>query len=149
LVWDWPALPEALGWLGGSRAANAARPGDSGYGDLSGEGPTLVVNTTPLGMWPRTRSSPLSAADVRRLPRDCAVVDLIYRPRETLLIQRAQAAGLPTLGGAEMLVRQGAASLALWLGRDPGAPALEAMRQGVEAALAEEVSRDAASGNRR
>jgi shikimate dehydrogenase len=77
------------------------------------EGADLVVNATPLGM---RGENLLSGAPFR--PNQC-IVDLIYSPPATPLIERARAAGANGWGGLGMLVRQAAASFALWTGRQP------------------------------
>ena len=126
-VWSWQAMDEALSWL--SQAP------------CSGLNPGLaaLVNTTPVGMWPRPGASPLALQQLDLLSRDCLVVDLIYRPRPTRLLREAVARGLPVVDGLEMLVRQGFAALGLWLGCDPGQEALKAMRRAVESALEGDV----------
>src|SRR5262249_40351294 len=90
-----------------------------------------IVNTTPVGMYPNHRASPLSASEL-----NCSLVfDMIYRPRQTLLLQLAAKRGIETVSGVEMFVAQGAAQWELWTGRP--AP-VEAMRQAVESALGQE-----------
>ena len=77
----------------------------------------LIVNTTPLGMAPRTdEMPPVPWAAV------CAgtfFYDIIYTPRETKFLQHAAALGCPTLNGEAMLVGQGAAAFSLWTGKEP------------------------------
>jgi len=75
----------------------------------------LLVNTTPIGMYPHSNASPLTAAEMATLPSQAIAYDLIYRPRPTQFLQQAQAQGCTTLDGLEMLVQQGAAALAIWL----------------------------------
>jgi shikimate dehydrogenase len=58
------------------------------------------------------------------------VVDLVYRTGGTPLLAAARRLGLRTLGGAEILVRQGALSLRLWTGLEPP---LDVMRAAVDA----------------
>ncbi len=77
----------------------------------------LIVNTTPLGMSPNIASSPWPSEIP--FPPDAAVYDLVYNPRETLLVQRARAAGLRATTGLGMLVAQAALSFELWTGRVP------------------------------
>ncbi|MDX2084122.1 MAG: shikimate dehydrogenase [Candidatus Melainabacteria bacterium] len=79
----------------------------------------LVVNTTPIGMYPQVDHSPLSEAALRTLPEDAAVVDLVYNPLETLLLHQARALSLVTVGGLGMLVHQGAAAFQHWTGHRP------------------------------
>ncbi|MDO9326112.1 MAG: shikimate dehydrogenase [Methanoregula sp.] len=64
--------------------------------------PDLVVNATPLGMEPDTRS-PLR--DEQILP-GMTVYDLVYTPPETPLIQAAQKIGCHTILGTEMFIHQ-------------------------------------------
>lgn len=73
----------------------------------------VLINTTPVGMWPKTNDSPMPAESLksRRL-----VFDLIYRPLKTGLLRDAEAAGSRTLGGLAMFVRQAATQCSLWTG---------------------------------
>jgi shikimate dehydrogenase len=73
---------------------------------------TLVVNTTPLGMFPQVDVSPWPQ-DLA-LPEQAAVYDLVYNPRETRLVHEAHAAGLPAAGGLGMLLEQAALSFEIW-----------------------------------
>lgn len=77
----------------------------------------LLVNATPVGMWPATDASPLP--DGIELPRHLVVFDMVYNPRRTRLLQQAELAGARTVGGLDMLVGQGAESFKLWTGRTP------------------------------
>jgi len=72
----------------------------------------LLVNTTSVGL-SDPQASPLPQG---LLPRAGVVVDIIYNPPITRLLQDAQAAGLRTLGGLPMLVWQGALAFELWTG---------------------------------
>ena len=76
----------------------------------------LIVNTTPVGMYPNTDSSPW--IDGLDFPKGAAVYDLVYNPRETLLVKQARAAGLRATTGAGMLIEQAALSFQLWTGHD-------------------------------
>ena len=78
----------------------------------------MVVNTTPLGMSPNENESPITTNDLKKLPKDACVYDIIYMPEETKLLKEAKSLGKQTINGVEMLVRQGAASLGVWLGQD-------------------------------
>ncbi|HUS15638.1 MAG TPA: shikimate dehydrogenase [Chloroflexia bacterium] len=79
-------------------------------------GARLLVNCTPVGMWPHVDADPLPAG-VRMAP-DLFVYDLVYRPYETRLLARAAAAGCRTTNGLPMLVAQGAAAFTIWTGLD-------------------------------
>ena len=94
------------------------------------DGVTLVVNTTPLGMSPKTAASPWP--DDVPFPLDAFVYDLVYNPSETLLVQRARAAGLNADTGLGMLIEQGALAFELWTGQ---CPSRTLMRQAAEKVL--------------
>ncbi len=75
----------------------------------------LVVNCTPIGMFPQVEASPLSMQQVELLRVGSIVYDLIYTPRPTQLLQMAKASGCQSIDGVDMLVGQGVAALELWL----------------------------------
>jgi len=78
----------------------------------------LLVNTTPIGMYPKVNESPLTAAEMADLPGGAIAYDLIYIPQPTQFLQQAQAQGAIAIDGLEMLVQQGAAALKIWLQRE-------------------------------
>jgi shikimate dehydrogenase len=80
----------------------------------------LVVNATPVGM----RGEPLLSS--ASFNSNQCVVDLIYSPPTTPLIEHARAAGASGWGGLGMLVRQAAASFAIWTGQQPPLDAMSA-----------------------
>ncbi len=84
--------------------------------DESLAGAELVVNATPVGMYPRAADSILRAEDFSRVAAGCLVADLVYNPLDTALLQAARAAGLGVLSGAGMLVHQGALAWKVWFG---------------------------------
>ena len=73
----------------------------------------VVVNATPLG------SEGADPAPGAAWHPGQAVVDLVYAPPSTPLVEAARAAGADAWGGLGMLVRQAAASFQLWTGQDP------------------------------
>jgi shikimate dehydrogenase len=77
----------------------------------------LLVNTTPLGMTPNVDTSPWP--DHLAFPKDAAVYDLVYNPRETKLVRDARAAGLPARTGLGMLIEQAALAFEIWTGHRP------------------------------
>ncbi len=77
----------------------------------------LLINTTPLGMTPNVDTSPWP--DHLPFPKDAAVYDLVYNPRETKLVRDARAAGLPARTGLGMLIEQAALAFEIWTGRKP------------------------------
>lgn len=63
----------------------------------------IIVNTTPVGMYPKTGVSPIDLTPFRAVR---GVVDVIYNPEKTKLILDAQARGIPCTSGLPMLVAQ-------------------------------------------
>ena len=78
----------------------------------------LLVNTTPMGMYPHIEESPLSSQEISYLPGDAIVYDLIYTPKPTKFLHLAEKQGAIIIDGLEMLVQQGAAALKIWLQQD-------------------------------
>jgi shikimate dehydrogenase len=103
------------------RSASAARLGTVGEVETvawesigsAAEEVDLIVNATPLGM---KGEDPLRSATFRT---DQTVVDLLYNPPSTPLIERARASGADAWGGLGMLVHQAASSFEIWTGREP------------------------------
>lgn len=79
----------------------------------------IVVNTTPIGMWPSQGESPL--ADASCLRPGQTVQDIVYRPLKTRLLADAESRGAVTVDGLWMLVYQGVAAVQFWQGRIPSA----------------------------
>ena len=74
----------------------------------------VLVNTTPVGMYPNNGSC---AVDIARLPMLTGVLDVIYNPAKTALILDAEARGLPCAGGLYMLVGQAREAAELFTGK--------------------------------
>lgn len=75
-----------------------------------------IVNTTPVGMFPRTEETPV---DLRKFTHLKAVVDIIANPLRTSLCFEAKMLGIPYLGGFEMLVRQAYEADRIFTGQAP------------------------------
>ena len=89
----------------------------------------LLINATPVGMYPHADASPLEGEAVKRC---AAVFDAVYNPRRTRLLELAEAAGARTVGGMPMLVWQAAAAHTVWYGasfREEDIQALTAVAQ--------------------
>lgn len=71
----------------------------------------LLINATPVGMFPNTNQMPISEG----LLNSCqAVFDAVYNPLETKLLSCAKAKGIKSLGGMPMLVWQAVESHKIW-----------------------------------
>lgn len=84
----------------------------------------LLLNATPLG---RREEMPIRPAV---LPRNGAVIDLVYVAGGTPLVRKARSLGLRTADGWGVLLAQGARSFEVWTGR---AAPLDAMRETLQA----------------
>ena len=76
----------------------------------------LIVNTTPLGMYPDVDKMP--PVDFDKLNKKAVVYDVIYTPGKTKFLQEAEKRGHIILNGEYMLVGQGAAAFKLWTNID-------------------------------
>jgi len=74
----------------------------------------LLVNTTPVGMYPNVGESPVT---LEKFPKLCAIIDIIFNPAYTRLMLDAKERDIPTTGGLTMLVGQAAVSSELFTGR--------------------------------
>jgi shikimate dehydrogenase len=103
-----------------------------GYEELSETAPgaTLIVNATPVGMYPDSERSPWPQGV--RFPAGATLYDTVYRPMETKLMYDSYQAGLQVIGGVGMLVYQGASAFEIWTGMKPP---IEVMRQACLQAL--------------
>ncbi len=72
----------------------------------------LLINTTPLGMYPHTDTYP--DIPYHHLTPEHFVYDLVYNPEETLLLQKARERGAATKNGLEMLHLQADRAWEIW-----------------------------------
>ncbi len=81
------------------------------------EDASIIVNATPLGMYPNVDASPVRDEELEALQGKICY-DIVYNPRETkFLVQAQKAEGVP-IGGLDMLIYQGAKSFKLWTGHE-------------------------------
>ncbi len=73
----------------------------------------LLVNATPVGMFPKTDACAVSDEVIRNC---LCFFDAIYNPTETLLMKKARALGKTAVGGASMLVYQAVKAHEIWYG---------------------------------
>lgn len=73
---------------------------------------TVIVNTTPLGMYPNVENAPDIPYNL--LGENHLCYDLIYNPDETAFMKRSKAAGATVKNGLEMLLLQAFASWNIW-----------------------------------
>jgi shikimate 5-dehydrogenase len=126
----------------GKNLARAVNGEFVGRRTLRGKKFDVIINATPVGMYPHSKISPLSGREL-----NCRIVmDLIYRPLDTELLKIARKKGINTVSGVEMFLAQGFAQWELWTGkRAPEA----AMRRAVLRSLrAEKGLRGKSRGSR-
>ena len=94
--------------LGAREVVVISRSGENNYGNLSRHADAdIVVNTTPVGMFPNNGAA---AVDLATFPRCSGVLDVVYNPRRTALLLQAEALGIPCSDGLPMLVAQAKAA---------------------------------------
>ena len=88
----------------GTQVVVISRTGENNYENLHlhADG-ALLVNTTPVGMYPNTGAAPV---DVSRFPKLEGVLDVIYNPARTQLLLDSEKLGIPAYNGLWMLVAQ-------------------------------------------
>lgn len=116
--------------MGAKRVVVVSRRGEDHYGNLACHADAaLLVNATPVGMYPDVDASPVE--DLSVFPKLEAVLDLIYNPPKTKLLADADKRGIRTVNGLRMLVVQAAVASELW-----GCSAYDAKRcAAIEAAI--------------
>jgi len=75
------------------------------------ENSDVIVNCTPLGMWPDIKSMP----DLE-IKKGQILADTIYNPLETKWLKTGGERGAKTIGGLDMFIGQGLASADIWFG---------------------------------
>lgn len=71
----------------------------------------ILINATPVGMFPHVDESPIADADLS----NCRTVfDAVYNPHETLLIKKAKSNDLPAVSGLSMLIFQAVFAHKIW-----------------------------------
>ncbi len=88
----------------GAHVIVISRTGEHNYQNLHLHRDTaVIVNTTPVGMYPNTGCTPL---DLSEFPKLEGVLDVIYNPARTALLLDAEKRGLQAVNGLKMLVAQ-------------------------------------------
>ncbi len=100
--------------LGARETVAVSRTGDCNYETVYSlhRDADVVVNTTPVGMYPNTGESPLRLSE---FPLLSGVLDLIYNPAHTALLLEAERLGIPYANGLLMLVAQAKRACELFL----------------------------------
>ena len=91
-----------------------SRNGEDNYNNIEKHyDADIIVNTTPVGMFPDADNYPLNISGFKKLK---GIIDIVYNPVRTGLILQAEKLGIPFIGGLHMLVAQAAQSSAIFTG---------------------------------
>lgn len=96
---------------------NPGKPDQISYDDIKRESLkdyTLIINTTPLGMYPDTENLP--DLPYHTLTQNHLLYDLIYNPEETQFMQQGKKRGCKTVNGLYMLQQQAESAWNIWIG---------------------------------
>ncbi|MGM0667264.1 MAG: shikimate dehydrogenase family protein [Bacteroidota bacterium] len=88
---------------------------DLSYGDLTTDlirNCRLIINATPLGMFPETESTP--DIPYEALEPGCILFDLVYNPEKSLFLRKGQERGCLVKNGMEMLHIQAEKAWEIW-----------------------------------
>ena len=101
----------------GANVVVLSRTGKDNYQNLNRHSDAaLIVNATPVGMYPNVEASPIG--DLAAFPMLEGVLDLVYNPARTSILLKAEALGIPCVNGLRMLVAQAKES-AEWFTGEP------------------------------
>lgn len=105
---------DVLKTLGASSVTVISRSGPDNYENLDRHADAeILVNTTPVGMYPKNGVSPV---DLTKFPNCCGVFDVVYNPARTALLLQAEKLGVRHAGGLPMLVAQARRASELFTG---------------------------------
>ncbi len=98
--------------LGAKEVLVISRGGENNYDNLDRHADAdLIVNTTPVGMYPHNGEAPLS---LEGFPNCKGVLDVVYNPSRTAICLDAEQRGIPNISGLRMLVAQAKRSAELF-----------------------------------
>lgn len=89
---------------------------------------TVIVNTSPVGMYPATGVSPV---ELSQFPRCICVLDVIYNPNKTALLLQAEERNITAVGGLPMLVAQAVKAFSLFTGEEAEEDRIDSILQAI------------------
>ena len=92
----------------GAHVVVISRSGEDNYENLTAKHADafLLVNTTPVGMYPKCPATPVSEEDLKKLKGLAGILDVVYNPERTGIVLAAERLGIPAESGLAMLVAQ-------------------------------------------
>ena len=110
--------------LGAAEIVVVSRRGEDNYETLPRHADAgVLINTTPVGMYPGCGVAPV---EISLFPRLTGVLDVVYNPLRTALLMEAEARGIPASCGLPMLAAQAWRAAELFTGEDIPESRLEA-----------------------
>lgn len=98
------AIKAVISDLNAGEIISISRSGENNYQNIKNHADAdIIVNTTPVGMYPKNLVSPVNVSDFTHLS---AVFDIIYNPQKTQLVLDAERLDIPAFSGLSMLVAQ-------------------------------------------
>ena len=98
------AVKAVISDMGAERITVISRSGEDNYDNIDRHADCdVIINTTPVGMYPNNGESPVDLSVFNKLS---GVIDIIYNPYKTALVLQAEELGIPAIGGLHMLVAQ-------------------------------------------
>jgi len=109
------AVKAVIADLGARETVSISRSGENNYQNIKNHADAdIIVNTTPVGMYPKNLVSPVKLTDFTHLT---AVFDIIYNPQKTKLVLDAEKLDIPAFSGLSMLVAQAKRASEIFFGR--------------------------------
>lgn len=106
-------VKKVLSDLGAREIISVSRSGENNYQNINRHfDADLIVNTTPVGMYPNNLQTPLPLDGFENL---AGVLDIVYNPQKTKLILDAERRNIPAFSGLPMLVAQAKRAAELFL----------------------------------
>jgi shikimate dehydrogenase len=111
-----PTIRAVLSDMGAGKIITISRRGEDNYENITRHADAdILVNTTPVGMYPNNGTA---AVDITIFKHLSAVLDVVYNPNRTKLIMDAERLGIPCAGGMAMLAAQAKRACELFTARD-------------------------------
>lgn len=92
-----------------------SRQGKVNYQNCYKQRVDVIINTTPVGMFPNEDQTPV---DLEKFKKIEGVFDCVYNPIRTKLVLQAEKMGIKCSGGLPMLISQGLKAEEIWLGKE-------------------------------
>jgi shikimate dehydrogenase len=109
---EWVLKKRGIAYQYVSRTASATSTSYDQIDKATMESHTLVINTTPLGMYPNIDACP--NLPYQFINEQHHLFDLVYNPEETQFLAKGKARGASIQNGWEMLILQAEESWRIW-----------------------------------